>query len=217
MQEKRKGNGNKAMKKDRFWGLVVFELNSVRFLDFFCNFDLKLTAMEKFRIRFPCKPYIKRYVEIIFGNPAELSKDKILYDVFRSMLRKKSLRYDQSRYKTIGKYTDEIDIKISRDDFYRYGWELSRTDIVAFNAIMEGRAKLLLYETISLYRAFNYKLTESIALFQSKYEFTEEIWSFEAIRKDCQRNLKIHKGDMEKLIAEMIKKFDFSIGLVKKI
>ncbi|MDR2086526.1 MAG: hypothetical protein LBP72_05065 [Dysgonamonadaceae bacterium] len=165
--------------------------------------------MERFRLKFPCKPYIRRYLEITFGNPAELSKDKVLYDVFRLKLRKKSYRYDRGQYRTLSKYTDSIDIKIGRDDFYRYGWELSRTDIVAFNILLEGRVKLLLYKTISLYRAFNYPLTKSIAIFQQKYGFTEEDWPAESVRRECRRNLKIHGDDMGCLIDEMVKKFEF--------
>jgi hypothetical protein len=164
--------------------------------------------MERFRLKFPCKPYIRRYLEITFGNPAELSKDKVLYDVFRLKLRKKSYRYDHGKYSTLSKYTSEIDIKISRDDFYRHGWELSRTDIVALNIILEGRVKLLLFKSIRLYRAFNYPLTESIARFHQKYGFTENDWPIESIRKECLRNLKIHKDDIDRLIAEMVKKFE---------
>jgi hypothetical protein len=172
--------------------------------------------MKKFRVKFPCKPYVRRYIEITFGNPAEFSRDRTLYEIFRSKLCKKTRRYDRNRYPTLGKYTDEIDIRISGDDFYRYGWELSRTDTVAINAIMEGQAKLLLYKTVSLYLSFNYKLTESVALFQTRYGFTEDIWPQESIRKECQRNLKTHKGEMNSLIAEMIEKFNFSDHKVKK-
>jgi hypothetical protein len=170
--------------------------------------------MEKFRVKFPCKPYVRRYIEISFGNPAEFSKDKALYDVFRTRLQKRCLRYDHRI--SLARYSEEIDIKISRDDFYRYGWELSRTDIVSFNTIMESRAKLLLYKTVSLYRAFNYKLTECVDLFQEKYGFSEDIWAHESIRKECQRNLKIHRGDMDGLIAGMIEKFNFNDNSVKK-
>ena len=164
--------------------------------------------MEKFRVKFPCKPYVRRYMEITFGNPADLSKDKALHDIFRTKLRKMSLRYDKNRYDSHEKYSVEIDIKISRDDFYRYGWELSATDTVALNRIMEGLAKELLYKTVGFHMAFNYKLTECIAIFQTRYGFTEDIWPQDSIYKDCRRNLKVQKDGMNP-VAEYVKKFDW--------
>jgi hypothetical protein len=110
------------------------------------------------------------------------------------MFRKGSLRYDRNRCADADRYGAEIDIKISRDDFYRHGWELSATDISAFNNIMAGHAKFLLYKTVGLYRAFNYRLTECIDIFQNKYGFSEDVWPQESIRKNCRRNLKIQKG-----------------------
>jgi hypothetical protein len=164
--------------------------------------------MQKFRIKFPCKPYVRRYIELTFGNPAELSKDKVLYDIFVSKLRKKSFRYDRSSYHAQPQYSAEIEIKLGWDVFYRYGWELSQTDTTALNILMEGKAKQLLYETIRLYRAFNYKITESVTLFQERYGFPEAVWPAESIRKECMRNLKVHPDNMKELVAEIVKKVE---------
>lgn len=170
--------------------------------------------MEKFRVKFPCKPYVRRYMEITFGNPADLSKDKALHDIFRAKLRKTSFRYEK-RFANPDRYGAEIDIKISRDDFYRYGWELSATDTAALNSLIAGHAKTLLYKTVGLYMAFNYKLTECIGIFQTRYRFTEDVWPQDSIYKDCRRNLKVHRGDMNSLVAEYVKKFDLDSLLVK--
>ena len=112
----------------------------------------------------------------------------------------------------MNKYTDEIDIKISKDDFYRYGWEISMTDNVAFNRMMELKTKILLYKTVGIYLSFGYSLIESIARFQEQYGFSEDIWPKESIYKDCQRNLNIHKKEIDECISKIID----NIGIVKK-
>ncbi|MDR2691924.1 MAG: hypothetical protein LBB73_06455 [Dysgonamonadaceae bacterium] len=89
------------------------------------------------------------------------------------------------------RYGAETDIKISRNDFYRHGWELSATDISAFNNIMAGRAKILLYKTVGLYRAFNYRLTECIDI---NYGFSEDVRPQESIRKKLPAEPENPKG-----------------------
>jgi hypothetical protein len=135
---------------------------------------------------------------------------------WNSLLRIKSIRYDSNRCADADRYGAEAGIKISRDDFYRHGWELSATDISAFNNIMAGRAKILLCKTVGLYRAFNYRLTECIDIFRNKYGFSEDVRPQESIRKNCRRNLKIHKGDIDRPVAGYVEKFDSDEFLTKK-
>jgi hypothetical protein len=161
--------------------------------------------MEKFKVTIPCKPYVKQFIELNFGSPADISKDRDLYDVFRSKLKKKSFRHEKV-YSTFGKYSENIDIKISRDDFYRYGWELSRTDVVSFNRIMEGRVKILMYSIVGSHLASGMALTESIEYFQDNFSFPETVWPKEAIYKDCQRNLRVKKNELKSDISKIIDK-----------
>jgi hypothetical protein len=81
---------------------------------------------------------------------------------------------------------------------------------------MAGRAKFLLCKTVGLYRAFNYRLTECIDIFRNKYGFSEDVRPQESIRKNCRRNLKIQKGDMDRPVAGYVEKFDFDEFLIKK-
>jgi hypothetical protein len=168
--------------------------------------------MEKFVIKIPCKPYTRRYLELTFGKPCDLSADRHLYDFLTGRLKNKSYRYDKSAYQSLKKYTDETDIKISRDVFYRHGWELSRTDTVDFNIRIEHQAKLFMYGKIGMSKVLGYSLTESVLHFQEKYGFFENIWPAESILRDCRRNLNIPKGDMEKYLKIMLENSD----LVKK-
>jgi len=159
--------------------------------------------MEKFQVKIPCKPYVRRFVELTYGCPADISKDKDLYKYFRSKIHKKTFKYEK-RYQLLKKYPAEIIIKISMDDFYRYGWDFSSTDIIDINIVLEQKAKNLLYKVVGIRCSFGNSLSDSIALFQKEYGFTEDVWSFDSIYKDCQRNLKVYKGDMDELVSKYI-------------
>lgn len=171
--------------------------------------------MGKFLVKIPCKPYVKRFLEINFGDPdnlnsgkaVDISKDKALYAEFRSKLEKKSYRHELlfNTY-AFKRYSDEINIKISQDDFYRFGWELSKTDIVYMNQVFEGRTKILMYTIVGSRVAMGISLTDSIDYFQDKFFFPEDIWPKESIYKDCQRNLDIEKNSISQSISELIDK-----------
>lgn len=171
--------------------------------------------MGKFLVKIPCKPYVKRFLEINFGDPdnlnsgkaVDISKDKALYAEFRSKLEKKSYRHELlfNTY-AFKRYSDEINIKISQDDFYRFGWELSKTDIVYMNQVFEGRTKILMYTIVGARVAMGISLTDSIDYFQDKFFFPEDIWPKESIYKDCQRNLDIEKNSISQSISELIDK-----------
>jgi hypothetical protein len=105
-----------------------------------------------------------------------------------------------------GEKTEEIDVKISQDDFYRYGWELSKTDIIYMNSLFEGRCKLLMYTVVGAHVAVGMTLSGSIDYFQDKYYFPEDIWQKESIYKDCQRNLRIDKNEIYSTISGVIDK-----------
>lgn len=171
--------------------------------------------MSKFLVKIPCKPYVSRFMEINYGDPANLnsgkavdiSKDKYLYAEFRSKLEKKSFRHDNIYNKlALKRYSAEISIKITQDDFYRYGWELSKTDIVYLNRIFEGKVKILMYTVVGSHHAMGISLTDSINYFQDKFLFPEDIWPKESIYKDCQRNLCIEKNSISQNISELIDK-----------
>ncbi len=171
--------------------------------------------MSKFLVNFPCKPYVKRFLEINYGDSESLggnssidiSKDKALYAEFQQKLKNKSFRFE-SRLNTYAfeRYSDGVNIKITQDDFYRYGWELTKTDIVYLNSIFEGRCKVLMYTAVGIRVAIGMNLTNSIELFQDKFMFTEDIWQKDSIYKDCRRNLHVGKNEIAESISEIIDK-----------
>ncbi|MCX6231116.1 MAG: hypothetical protein NTZ33_06190 [Bacteroidetes bacterium] len=157
-------------------------------------------------VSLPVKPYVKRFLELNFGDPVDLKKDKKLYNYFRRCLTKPRLTYDKTRCAEISNYYNEnAGIVISEDDFYRYGWELSKTDVVAFGREIEANAKFFMKNIVSFYCS-HMEFSRSVRYFQEKYGFTEDIWQYDSIVKDFQRNGLKFKVEFSKEITEKIEK-----------
>jgi hypothetical protein len=171
----------------------------------------------QFRVTLPCKPYVKYFLESSFGDPVHLKKDRILYAELRSRLKQKSKWREKqfSKYKMY-RYSEHVYINISRDDFYRLGWELTYTDINSFNLLLESRVKYLMYSTVGLRVSMGMNLKESIDAFCDDYGFTEDIWPRESIYKDCQRNLSVPRNHLISEFSKFFNKYNLDTLSIKK-
>ena len=86
-----------------------------------------------------------------------------------------------------------IEIVISERDFYRHGWELSKTDTVSFGKHFEKNAKWLMRSVVSTYVSFCIPINIAINKFQTRFQLEEEYWPFDSIKKDFFR-FKINNG-----------------------
>ena len=148
-----------------------------------------------FTLDFPCKAYVKRYIEHNFGSPGDLRRDKELNTLFRSRLKKPLFHTDAKL--TGGYYQSVVKLMISTDDFYRFGWELSKTDINDINNVLESRVKAMARTYISINNSLGFALSAVIDNFQEKFDFPEDVWSKESITKDFQRNGTRERIEME--------------------
>lgn len=150
------------------------------------------------------KPYVHHFLISNFGDPVDLSADARLYNLFRRCLRK-PCRRRQSAYAQpkLIKYNQETKIIIPSDDFYRHGWEMNKADTVAFGREVENRAKFVMRSYVSMYSAYMSQ-KEAILRFQDKFGFTDDIWTYEAIKQDFFRNgVHVHH-DLHNEIVEKI-------------
>jgi hypothetical protein len=140
-----------------------------------------------FTVELPVKPYVKQYIVLNYGNPADFSSNKYINERFRKCLAKPSMR-EAAHYKNISFsiHCRTVKIKITQDDFYRYGWELTITDIITFGKLIESQAKFLLHNMISFYMTFMNE-RDAILAFQNNFGFTEDIWPFDSIKKTYHR------------------------------
>jgi len=160
----------------------------------------------KFVVIIPVKPYVKRFVELNYGLPADFSKHpEIQRQVLRCLKKprtRKDLQYDKQQLCT---YTETMEIVISQDYFYRYGWEFSKTDTVTFGKIFETSIKCKMHNVVSIYRGVGLTIKESIQKFQEHYKMEEEYWSYESIKKEYYRRRPENDIDF---FVEIIDKID---------
>ena len=143
---------------------------------------------EKFVVTIPVKPYVKRFLSINHGNPVDLTSDPETNRFFLNLLKKPSTSRDKQYPEQISTYTETVEVLISQHDFYRFGWELTRTDIVSFGRRFEDRAKCLMRSFVGVYVALGLPPFRSIAKFQERFQFDESSWQYETIKKDFYRN-----------------------------
>lgn len=152
------------------------------------------------------KPYVKRFLEINFGNPADFTYDRQAYRMLRDCLRKQSTRYDRKYKDDLYFHGDKIDILISEDDFYRFGWEITKTDTINFGRFFEERAKALMRSMVGVYISLGLPFNISINRFQEQFSFSENEWTYESIKKDFYRNGTYSKVDFDVEIYRKIEK-----------
>ena len=182
----------------------------------FSTFVSNLCAMSKKKERYfvyiRCKPYVKQYLLQNYGAPdfdwpeaISLFKDKDLLREFRRRLIHPSNR-DQSAYEglSMSRYSCEVHIEINKNDFYRYGWALSNTDMVSFSAILEARAKTMMFTYIDLHRSMGFTIAKAIRLFQDRYRYPEDVWSADTIRREYNRHGTKLSSELEKVLSEKI-------------
>jgi hypothetical protein len=161
---------------------------------------------QKFTVSIPVKPYVKRFIEINYGMPADFTEDPHIHKFFQELLRKPDSSYDKKYPDTICTYTTETEVLISEHDFYRYGWELTKTNIVAFGRRFEDRAKAMMRSIIGVNIGLGLPINKSIEKFQDRFQFHEDIWKYEAIKKDFYRNGQVELVDFDNEIFRKIEK-----------
>ncbi len=170
---------------------------------------------DRYACWIPCKPYVKRFLLKNYNLPDDkwselvnLSTDKVLQNDFRCRLCKSSGRFS-SKYESLSKYTEQIAIEISKDDFYRYGWSLTKPDAVAFSMSIERRIKQMLCTYVDIHRSFGVPISVSIRKFQDRFDFDEDCWKYDSMRREYNRN-----GAKDAIDLDIFEKID-KIFMVK--
>ena len=161
---------------------------------------------SKFFVTVPVKPYVRRFLEMNYGNPVNLICDPVSHKFLRELLKKPNSRFDNKYPDNFCTYTTEVEVLISDDDFYRHGFELTKTNMVAFGRHFEDRAKVLMRNVVGVYGALGVPLNVSITKFQERFGFDEDTWSYQTIKKDFYRNGTLNKIDFNTEIFSKIEK-----------
>jgi len=141
----------------------------------------------KFNITVPVKPYVKRFLENNYGNPVDFRSHPRENEMFKRMLKKPNYDNDHKYKNELCKQSHAVEIAISDRDFYRQGWEHSKTDIVSIGKHFEKNAKWLMRSVVSTYISFGIPINIAIVKFQTRFHMEEEFWSFDGIKQDFFR------------------------------
>jgi hypothetical protein len=141
----------------------------------------------KFNITVPVKPYVKRFLENNYGNPVDFRNHPRENEMFKRMLKKPNYDNDHKYKNELCKQSHAVEIAISDRDFYRHGWELSKSDIVSFGRHFERNAKWLMRSVVSTYISFGIPINIAIVKFQTRFQLEEEFWPFDSIKQDFFR------------------------------
>ena len=179
-----------------------------------------MTYVPRFTVSIPVKPYVKRFLEINYGLPVDFSSSPECLKFFQNLLRRPNYARDKQYPDTFYAYTETVEVVISQDDFYRYGWELSKTNVVAFGKRYETRAKVKMRSLVGFYIAMGLPINKGIEKFQDRFRFEEEIWHYEAIKKDFYRNGQVEVVDFNNEIYKKIEKIVlcnlYDLGTISK-
>jgi hypothetical protein len=114
------------------------------------------------------------------------------------LLERKLCRYNKKiDFKRYGKirYNEEVKIKIDNDTFERFGFDMTATSIMDFNAFLEdfikSQSRLFIFTSLS----FGQTWVNGIRDFQKAFGFSEDDFPTDSIRKDLQR----HKDLLENI------------------
>jgi hypothetical protein len=156
---------------------------------------------DNFTVGIALKPYVHRYLVNAYGYPVNLYNPDVrwLRQIMIECLRKPEFRFDKRILANF--HNEETRFVISNNDFYRYGWIISKTDMLKFNARIESEIKFLSRTFISIEKCFGVPISTAIRNFQIRYDFTEDDFPYETIKKDLNRNGDYIKFDeMQSLI-----------------
>jgi hypothetical protein len=159
-----------------------------------------------FTIQIPVKSYVEKFLEISYGNPVNFSPHMEENAFFNNLLKKPNHRWDYQIKDNSVRYQETINIIISEDVFYRHGWELTKTNVLKFGKFFETRIKLFMRIWVGVETSIGQPLFQSIRNFQEQYDFEEDDWKYEAIKKDFYRNAPKQSIDFHKEISTKIHK-----------
>lgn len=159
-----------------------------------------------FTITVPVKPYVKRFLENNYGSPVNFRNHPREKDFFIRMLHRPAKEYETRYNLVMTKFSTSVSVEISENCFYRHGWEISRTDTVAFGKYFERNAKMIMRTMVGTYISFGMPISEAILTFQEHFNLQEEYWTFDSIKRDFFRYKILNEIDFKEYAFQHLEK-----------
>lgn len=140
-------------------------------------------------LRIPIKPYLKKYIEVSFGERIVLSEKTWLGIIVLNLLKKKSFKNNYEDRFIIHK--ENLNVYISMDKMYRNGCFLTNTQIFYINsAIDDFFKKEIIRQCLINEKIYQINFKTSIYNFLEAHDITEEELNYETIKRYFNRNYK---------------------------
>jgi hypothetical protein len=147
--------------------------------------------MNQTTASFYVKKYVAHYMYQTYGNPQdstqaiELSQDSLVFNIFKSALTKK---WTPGLDKSVKTHLAKLEIKISKSIAQQHGHTINPSMCAYLSGVFEEKIKNELFYEISLMvNHLDYNITQAIKAYQTKYNFTEEIFPFDTIKQAYYR------------------------------
>lgn len=168
-----------------------------------------MKTSELYSIKIACARYVQRYLMRNFGTPLhghpyliDIRRDQELRHFVAASIEKPCHRHDKYLSTLLNRKRNTIiEIRISKDQFERCGWQLSKTDELRFNSIIENRCKKDLITFLTLQYSIGETLDTAIDEFYHEYGYSDSSWPRASIQKIWYR--KYQKSDLISLKNEI--------------
>lgn len=163
-----------------------------------------------FNVTVQVKPYVKRFLENNYGDPVNFNCHPREKEMFKRMLKKPNNDNDHKYPKEFFLHSNTVEILISDHDFYRHGWEVSKTDAISFGKYFERNVKLLMRLVVGTYISFGMPINAAIERFQCRFCMDDEYWPFDSIQKDFFRYKKYHNIEFNQFAFQHLERLILS-------
>lgn len=136
------------------------------------------------------KPYVRQYLINNCGNPVDLTYLPKFKKLFSRLLYK-PLFPNPSLPLTDGECY--VRIIISDDTFGRFGFDMETKNMRYFNTEIEKDIKFIMRNYIATFAVF-YNIATCIRKFQERFNFPEDVWGYDAIKKDIDRKTEVKRS-----------------------
>ena len=148
-------------------------------------------------INIPFKPYLKKYIQIQFGEKIYLSERNWLGILILNILKRKSFKNNYDFKALDPTIKDSLTVITHEDKSYRYGCVLLPTQIYYLNSAIDDFFKReLIKQALVNQNNYGIDFKTTINNFLEAHDITEDDLNYQSIRKYFNRNHRKFKSRM---------------------
>lgn len=139
------------------------------------------------KVEIPAKKYVKRFLEVRYGQPAVITKADAIGKFFYTLM-SRPRQSDDKRFNT-KTYPEYITIQLTQRVFLQRGYVLTPTNVIEFNNFVEDYIDLSLeYFVYGAFLMGRVKKAQAYREFLKRMKMTEDDFPFETIKKKTYRS-----------------------------